>query len=88
VNASFIRWTVLIFLLAVISLPGPAGVVLYANGRDNRQTFNGSTSCPSPAAEFSERKKETMTTTPHVAALPRIDTLIPSKIETATFGLG
>jgi hypothetical protein len=48
----------------------------------------GSASCPSPAAAFSERKKTAMPITTHKAAMPLLDTEIPSHLETATFGLG
>jgi len=67
---------------------GMAGVILSAHSGDSKPAVRGSAFCPSPTAAFSERKKIAMPVTTHKAALPLLDTEIPSHLETATFGLG
>ncbi len=83
-----LRWVLLAVLLTAMNMIGIAGIVLSALGRDISPAVQGSASCPSPAATFSERKKTAMPATTHKTALPLLDTEIPSHLETATFGLG
>ena len=85
---SIVKGTLSIFLFAALNFLGLAGMVWYANARESVQSLQKSDLCPSPTAEFAERKKTPMSAITHNAALPRIDAVIPSKIETATFGLG
>jgi len=75
-------------LITAMNMIGMAGIVISALGRDISSSVQGSASCPYPAATFSERKKTAMQATKHKEALPLLDTVIPSHLETATFGLG
>jgi len=82
------KWATFAVLLTAPGLLAVAGVTLYAHARDSRLAQQTSVSCPSPTAPFPERKKNTMPSTMHKTVLPQIDTVMPSKTETATFGLG
>ena len=75
-------------LLTALNLAGLAAITLCSYARDSRPALQKTVSCPSSTAELSERKTKTMPSITHAAALPLIDTVIPSSIDTATFGLG
>ena len=87
-RASVFRWMLFAVLIVALNMIGMPGMVLYAHGKDSRTAAQGSASCPSPAATFSERKKTPMQALKQHIALPLLDTEIPSHLETATFGLG
>jgi len=82
------RWVIGAMLLTALNFAGLAAITLYAYARESKPALQRTASCPSPTAELLERKSKIMPLTTHTATLPLIDTVIPTKIETATFGLG
>lgn len=80
--------TILILAMSVLGL---AGAGLYADALISKTSENkavSSDSCPSPTADFSKKERKTMTTAVQKDMIPLIDTTLPAKVETATFGLG
>ena len=85
------RWTAFTIRILAVSILGLAGAGLYANALVSRAVEKRTAapdSCPSPSADFSKKERKTMTTAVQKGIIPPIDSALPIKVETATFGLG
>ena len=84
-------WTTLTLLFLAVSILGLAGAGLYANelvSRSGEKRAVAADSCPLPGADFSKKERKTMSTAVQKGIIPPIDSALPVKVETATFGLG
>lgn len=85
------RWTVFTIFFLAMSVIALAGAGLYADALVRKTAVKktvSSDSCPLPGADFSKKERKTMATAVQKGIIPPIDSALPVRVETVTFGLG